>query len=203
MTNAKQSEEIEALIAQFHALNLRELHLRFGDLEIYLSTDANGPSLGGMVPVPAAGPDSTAVRAAGAPAPRAAPASISAASASMSAVPTPMPAASAPIGSNPNRTTTAASTAASPASIEQDLPAGASIVTAPYLGTFYRAPKPGAPSFVEVGSSVVAGTDLCLVEVMKLFTTLRAEAPGTVHAILARDGELVAAEQPLFVVVPA
>ncbi len=49
-------------------------------------------------------------------------------------------------------------------------PDGVIVVRAPYMGTFYRAPKPGAPVYVEVGSQVTTDTELCLVEVMKLFT---------------------------------
>lgn len=80
------------------------------------------------------------------------------------------------------------------------VPDGASIVVAPYLGTFYRAPKPGAPNYVEIGAEVGAETELCLVEVMKLFTAVRAGVAGTVVAILAGDGDLVQAGQPLFAV---
>lgn len=82
-------------------------------------------------------------------------------------------------------------------------PEGAAIVRAPYLGTFYRAPKPGTAPYVEVGGMVGAETEICLVEVMKLFTAVRAGVDGVVHAVLATDGEMVAAEQPLFVIVPA
>ena len=84
-----------------------------------------------------------------------------------------------------------------------DAPPGAIIVSAPYLGTFYRAPKPGSPVYVELGSVVTAESELCLVEVMKLFTAVRADVAGTVHAILATDGQMVAADQPLFIIVPA
>jgi acetyl-CoA carboxylase biotin carboxyl carrier protein len=80
------------------------------------------------------------------------------------------------------------------------LPPGTVPVPAPYLGTFYRAPKPGAPNYVEVGSVVQAETELCLVEVMKLFTSVRAGVSGTVEAILAADGQMVQAEQPLFAI---
>lgn len=88
-------------------------------------------------------------------------------------------------------------------SVEADIPDGATVVRAPYLGTFYRAPKPGAPAYVEVGQQVTPDSELCLVEVMKLFTAVRADCAGTVHAILASDGEMVAADQPLFIVIPA
>lgn len=83
------------------------------------------------------------------------------------------------------------------------VPDGAALVLAPYLGTFYRAPKPGAPAYVEVGSAVTAESELCLVEVMKLFTAVRAGVDGMVVTILAGDGELVQAGQPLFAVMPS
>jgi acetyl-CoA carboxylase biotin carboxyl carrier protein len=84
-----------------------------------------------------------------------------------------------------------------------DLPEGAVVVRAPYMGTFYRAPKPGAPAYVELGSEVTADTELCLVEVMKLFTAVRSPVAGRVHAILATDGQMVEANQPIFAVLPA
>jgi acetyl-CoA carboxylase biotin carboxyl carrier protein len=68
------------------------------------------------------------------------------------------------------------------------------------LGTFYRAPKPGAASFVEIGQAVVPETELCLVEVMKLFTTLRAGMTGIIRQILVSDGEMIETGQPLFVI---
>ena len=78
------------------------------------------------------------------------------------------------------------------------LPADAVIITAPNLGTFYRAPKPGAAPYVEVGATFAVGDELCLIEVMKLFTSVRAEQPGRLLAILAEDGAMVEAGLPLF-----
>ena len=72
----------------------------------------------------------------------------------------------------------------------QDLPA-------PLLGTFYRAPKPGAPAFVEVGSQVEADTIVGIIEVMKLMNTVRAGVRGTVAEILAADGALAEYGAPL------
>jgi acetyl-CoA carboxylase biotin carboxyl carrier protein len=80
---------------------------------------------------------------------------------------------------------------------------GEIIVAAPSLGSFYRAPQPGAPAFVEPGAMVAAGDDLCLIEVMKLFTSLKAPCAGTITAILASDGDLVEFGQPLFRLRPA
>jgi acetyl-CoA carboxylase biotin carboxyl carrier protein len=65
------------------------------------------------------------------------------------------------------------------------------IVTAPLLGTFYRAPRPGAPPFVEIGSEVEPDTVIGILEVMKLMNTVRAGAHGRVAQILAGDGALV------------
>ena len=70
-------------------------------------------------------------------------------------------------------------------------------VAAPLLGTFYRAPKPGAPPFVEVGAPVEEDTVVGIIEVMKLMNTVRAGVRGTVTEILVRDGELVEYGEPL------
>ena len=70
-------------------------------------------------------------------------------------------------------------------------------VSAPLLGTFYRAPKPGAPPFVEVGSIVAADTVIAIIEVMKLMNTVRAGVRGAVAEILVSDGALVEYEQAL------
>jgi len=64
-------------------------------------------------------------------------------------------------------------------------------VRAPLLGTFYRAPKPGAPPFVEVGARVEPDTVIGIIEVMKLMNAVRAGARGVVRDIRARDGVLV------------
>jgi acetyl-CoA carboxylase biotin carboxyl carrier protein len=64
-------------------------------------------------------------------------------------------------------------------------------VRAPLLGTFYRAPKPGAAPFVDVGAEVNAETIVGIVEVMKLMNTVRAGVSGTVMEFLVTDGALV------------
>ncbi len=75
-------------------------------------------------------------------------------------------------------------------------------VVAPMVGTFYRAPSPDAPAFVEVGTMVKAGHPLCLIEVMKLFTTINSEASGRIAQIGAENGELVEYGRTLFVIEP-
>jgi acetyl-CoA carboxylase biotin carboxyl carrier protein len=76
-------------------------------------------------------------------------------------------------------------------------------VTAPMVGTFYRASSPDAPPFVEVGSSVRKGQPLCLIEVMKLFTTIASEHDGRIVQIGAENAELVEYGRTLFVIEPA
>lgn len=83
-----------------------------------------------------------------------------------------------------------------------DIPDGFALVAAPYLGTFYRAPRPGEPVFVALGDTVGEGQELCLIEVMKLFTAVRAAAAGVVRHIYATDGQMVAEGQPLFAIEP-
>jgi acetyl-CoA carboxylase biotin carboxyl carrier protein len=73
-------------------------------------------------------------------------------------------------------------------------------VHSPMVGTFYRRPSPDESPFVESGATVKAGDTLCLIEVMKLYTSIEASCDGVVDAILADDGELVEFDQPLFVI---
>lgn len=70
-------------------------------------------------------------------------------------------------------------------------------VASPLLGTFYRAPKPGASPFVEVGVQVEEDTVVAIIEVMKLMNTVRAGVRGTVTEILVTDGQLAEYGQTL------
>lgn len=84
-----------------------------------------------------------------------------------------------------------------------DVPSNWVAVTAPNLGTFYRAPKPGAVPFAEIGQNVSADTEVCLLEVMKLFTAVRAGVKGTIRRICVEDAEMVEFGQTLFYIEPA
>lgn len=88
----------------------------------------------------------------------------------------------------------------SPAISPDALPAGHILVTAPMLGTYYGAPKPGEPAFVQMGDAVSADAVLCIVEVMKLMTSVTAGAAGEVAGVFVKDGDLVEFEQPLFAI---
>ena len=72
------------------------------------------------------------------------------------------------------------------------------VLKSPMVGTFYRAPSPGAPSFVEVGQSVTKGETLCIIEAMKLLNEIESDATGVVKAILVENGQPVEYGQPLF-----
>lgn len=76
-------------------------------------------------------------------------------------------------------------------------------VSSPFVGTFYRAPSPEAPSFVEVGQSVRKGQVVCIVEAMKLMNEIEADVAGTIVGVLAEDGAPVEYGQPLFKIAPA
>jgi acetyl-CoA carboxylase biotin carboxyl carrier protein len=71
-------------------------------------------------------------------------------------------------------------------------------VTSPFVGTFYRAPTPDAPPFVEVGAVVRPGQTLCIVEAMKLMNEIEAEVSGTVVEVYAQNGKSVEFGQKLF-----
>ena len=84
-------------------------------------------------------------------------------------------------------------------------PAAADLVTvtAPMLGVFFRAPQPGAPNFVEIGSHIDDGATLGLVEVMKMYNGVAAPASGEVVEMLVANEEFVEYGQPLFRLRPA
>jgi acetyl-CoA carboxylase biotin carboxyl carrier protein len=74
------------------------------------------------------------------------------------------------------------------------------VVKSPMVGTFYRASAPGAPAFIEVGSTVKEGDTLCIIEAMKLLNEIDADVSGTVTQILVENGQPVEFGQPLFVI---
>lgn len=83
-----------------------------------------------------------------------------------------------------------------------EIPEGATAIRAPMLGAFYRAPSPGEPPFVQVGQQVQADDTVCIIEVMKLFNSIKAGVEGEVVQILVEDGELVEYNQLLIVIFP-
>lgn len=88
-----------------------------------------------------------------------------------------------------------AASAASPAASDD---ADAVFVTSPFVGTFYRAPSPEAPSFTDVGQSIKPGQVLCIVEAMKLMNEIESDVGGTVLEVLVKNGTSVEFGQKLF-----
>ena len=88
---------------------------------------------------------------------------------------------------------------AAEAAAEKAVPTGHTI-NSPMVGTFYRAPSPGASPFVEIGQRVNAGDTLCIIEAMKMLNQIEADKAGVVEAILVDNAEPVEYGQPLFVI---
>ena len=118
---------------------------------------------------------------------------------SMAAAPQALYAAPAPIAAAP---VAAAPVAAVPAPAAIAAPAAdlGNAQKSPMVGTFYRAPSPASPAFVEVGQNVKAGDTLCIIEAMKLMNEIEAEKSGVVKAILVDNGQPVEYGEPLFII---
>lgn len=86
---------------------------------------------------------------------------------------------------------------------EAAIPEGVVAIRAPMIGTFYRAPAPHLAPFVEVGASVKPEDTVCLVEVMKLFNTIKAGVAGKVVKILAQNAATVGRDQVLMLIEPS
>jgi acetyl-CoA carboxylase biotin carboxyl carrier protein len=117
---------------------------------------------------------------------------------------TPAPPAAA-VGAKPVAPVAAAAPAAQtqPATVEARAAAeGLLTVTAPLLGTFYVAPEPGAPPFTHVGANVTEDTTVGLIEVMKVFNSVRAGVKGTIVEAVAHNGQFVEYGQTIFLVKP-
>jgi acetyl-CoA carboxylase biotin carboxyl carrier protein len=76
------------------------------------------------------------------------------------------------------------------------------LVRAPMVGTFYRAPAPGAEPFIEVGRHVEPDTTVCIIEVMKLMNSIAAQARGVIAEILVENGARVEHGDVLMVIGP-
>ena len=79
---------------------------------------------------------------------------------------------------------------------------GRVLIKSPMVGTFYRAPAPEAPAFVEIGQDVEIGQVVCIIEAMKLMNEIKAEVAGRVAEVLVENGAPVEYGQPLFTLEP-
>ena len=105
------------------------------------------------------------------------------------------PAAIAPVAAAPVAAAPAPAVSAAPA--VRDL---SNAQKSPMVGTFYRAPGPNAPAFVEIGQQVKAGDTLCIIEAMKLMNEIEAEKSGVIKEILVDNGTPVEYGEPLFII---
>jgi len=74
------------------------------------------------------------------------------------------------------------------------------VVKSPMVGTFYRAPSPGADAFVQIGDTVKEGQTICIIEAMKLLNEIECDMAGVVKEILVENGQAVEYGQPLFLI---
>lgn len=177
--NPPNIQELKAIVDWVNLNDdVRELSLKFGDVELFVSRNQHSgapqPAAPAAVPVPAA----VAAPAVSAPA-------VSAPAEAPPAAAPAAPAAPAAVGTTP---------------ADASLAADEVFVKAPMVGTFYAAPKPGAPAFVEVGGRVEPGTVLCIVEVMKLMNNIEAPEAGTITRILVENNQTVEYGQPMMVI---
>lgn len=99
----------------------------------------------------------------------------------------------------------AAETQAADSKKEAQAASEANLVTikSPMIGTFYRAPGPDKPIFINVGDEIKPGKVLCIIEAMKLFNEIESEISGRIVKVLVDDASPVEYDQPLFLVEPA
>jgi acetyl-CoA carboxylase biotin carboxyl carrier protein len=95
----------------------------------------------------------------------------------------------------------AAAPAAAPAEPEASKKIRGNVVKSPMVGTFYRAPSPSSPPFVEVGQHVKVGDVIGIIEAMKMMNQIEADHAGVIEAILVQDGEPVEFDQALVTIV--
>ena len=95
-----------------------------------------------------------------------------------------------------------AASASAPAAVAAEAPAveTGSVAKSPMVGTFYRAPNPESPNFVNIGDTVKVGQTLCIIEAMKLLNEIESEHAGVIKEILCENGQGVEFDQPLFII---
>jgi len=88
---------------------------------------------------------------------------------------------------------------AAPTAAEEPVETGF-VARSPMVGTFYRAPNPESPNFVNIGDTVKVGQTLCIIEAMKLLNEIESEKDGVIKQILCENGQGVEFDQPLFII---
>ena len=95
-----------------------------------------------------------------------------------------------------------AASAPAPAAVTAEAPVVETgfVAKSPMVGTFYRAPNPESPNFVNIGDTVKVGQTLCIIEAMKLLNEIESEHAGVIKEILCENGQGVEFDQPLFII---
>jgi acetyl-CoA carboxylase biotin carboxyl carrier protein len=166
-------DDVQKILKIIDSSALEEVHLEIGDLKLVVRRHGAARPEPTATVAGTAGPEPT--------------------------VATPLP-ARAPDG---GPSADAPATASARPSTERRAPRTGVEITAPMVGTFYRAPAPGAPPFVEVGSLVNEDDVVCILEVMKLMNSIKAGCRGRVVEICADNGMLVEFGATLMVIEPA
>jgi acetyl-CoA carboxylase biotin carboxyl carrier protein len=174
--------EVGEILQLLQGIDGAEVELQWGDLRIQVRRGLAGASANGSFAT--TGATATTVQ---------------------DETPSPQPQPVVPVIADPGKSTpterqTTQEAAAEPA---EGTPSHWSAITAPMAGSFYRAPKPDEPPFVEVGDTVAPGDTVALIDVMKLYTELKTEVSGKVVRIDASDSALVEFGQPLVWIEPA
>ena len=94
----------------------------------------------------------------------------------------------------------AASAPAPATAVEAPVAETGFVTKSPMVGTFYRAPNPESPNFVNIGDTVKVGQTLCIIEAMKLLNEIESEKAGVIKEILCENGQGVEFDQPLFII---
>ena len=179
--SAPDMKELKAIIDWVNlAEDVRELSLKFGDVELHVSRNSGTNGFSQAAPAATTSPGNNGPVA-----------------------PTPAAAAAEPaVASRAVKPAPVASNAAAPemANDAGQLTEDEVLITAPMLGTFYASPQPGAPAFVAVGDRVEPTSVLGIVEVMKLMNNIEAGVEGTVVRVLVENESLVEYGQPLIVI---
>ncbi|HKY35985.1 MAG TPA: acetyl-CoA carboxylase biotin carboxyl carrier protein [Polyangiaceae bacterium] len=102
-----------------------------------------------------------------------------------------------PIAASPSAAAASAAAVAA-AKASDDADPNVVFITSPFVGTFYRAPSPDVPNFVDVGTPVKQGQTLCIIEAMKLMNEIESEVAGTIIDVLVENGKSVEFGQKLF-----
>ncbi len=87
--------------------------------------------------------------------------------------------------------------------VKPEAPSNTITIKSPMIGTFYRSSSPDKPNFVDVGTEIIPGKVVCIIEAMKLFNEIEAEVKGKIVKILVENASPVEYDQPLFLVEPS